>query len=120
MNRAAYIAGLRQLADLLASCEFIPLPTDGAYVHIGIPFLGPGEHEGYSAAAALLPDGFTGMEDNGWLRLRGHLGGPDGLKVELITWSRPLCAQCRTELPGHACSCTVKPAVVGVGARGAA
>ena len=52
-DRAAYVAGLRQLASLLERHEEIPLPTSGSVSPIYIPFLGEGKQR-LDAVKALI------------------------------------------------------------------
>lgn len=111
-GREQYIAGMRELADMLEKHETIPLPIDGRLVPIDLCFLGhnetpqqwAGQRAERARVAALLPGKFTERTQGVYSRLVGRLGGPDGLRVELsafATGPARFCSACGTERPGH-------------------
>ncbi|HLK74032.1 MAG TPA: hypothetical protein VKU77_10345 [Streptosporangiaceae bacterium] len=99
-RRAAYVAGLRILADVLEAHPEIRRPLDTALM---IPF---GETPEGVAAMAAARRAFSGTwhkefsgggENTDWLNLRTELGGEGGLQVELYA---PRDAVCRRVVKG--------------------
>lgn len=96
-SRAQKLAGLRQLYDLLAADETIPLPyeVDDSAIHWFVL----GDKEAAAAVVQGLPctwqksvrDGDD--PDGGRLDMTGTLGGPSGLKVQVTVQRRAVCTR---------------------------
>jgi hypothetical protein len=120
-DRAAYIEGLRQLADALEQHEIIPLPTDGRLTAVSFGFLGPNKtaqqwedkRAERARVAALLPCELTEETDRAYSRLVGRIGGSGGLRVDLTAFATGpprFCPSCGGALPGHTLTCPLIPA----------
>jgi hypothetical protein len=88
-TRTDYIAGLRQLADILEQHDDLPLPYSGAGTHIlWIAGVRP-DHKGIAAAFARAIPGTVAKSPRGTdLDLVGQIAG---LKVKLIVDRDQLC-----------------------------
>jgi hypothetical protein len=90
--RAAYTAGLRQLADILDAHPEVPLPYEGRVSPISFAFHGyeVEDHAGELAAAAriLIPGSRTKNADGNYFRVTGSL---HGLKIECWAMREQVC-----------------------------
>lgn len=93
IDRADFITGLRQLADLLEQHDDIPLPYDGITVPISIYDFWPDTDQNRSRAA-LFARAFPGSVDKEFdgtrFRLHGQLAG---LRVEYVTYREAVCTK---------------------------
>lgn len=95
-ERAAYIEGLRQLADVLAEHDELPLPYEGNSNAITFHFMFvPDPRAELAAAARALPVSLTKKirdygEDGSYLDLAGQLAG---LKFELTAYRDDVCTR---------------------------
>lgn len=94
-HRAEYIAGLRQLADLLEAHDELPLPFDGNHGAMNFMFLNDDDPRAAMAAAVrALPvplaknDPAKGGAEEKYFNLSGHL---HGLRIELSAFRAEVC-----------------------------
>lgn len=90
-DRNAYIAGLRQLADVLENHPEVPLPFEGNGSEMTFHFLGGDDPKGAMAATArALPTTFTkDVRLAGYFDMYGVLAG--GLKIKLTAFRNDVC-----------------------------
>jgi hypothetical protein len=91
-DRAEYVAGLRQLADLLEQHDELPLPHDGSATKLLLSFLGDDDPKSALVAAARVIPGK--LDKNVWgnyFDLDATLGGPQGLKIKLCAFRDDVC-----------------------------
>ena len=91
-GRQGYIAGLRQLADVLDACPDIPVPYNGDDNHspLLIGFHGASAREELAAAVRAMPCDWAKKADDKWLNLRGQLAG---LHVEMYASREAVCTR---------------------------
>lgn len=117
-NRAAYIKGLRDLADAMEAHEEIPLPY-GDQVRIMWHSSRGDAREGLAAAAQVLPVARWDKEVSGklpegytpWFNLTGVLGGEGGLEIELTAPRDAVCTRVVKGTETREVEETVTPAV---------
>ncbi len=113
-DRAAYIAGLRQLADALEAHPEVPLPTDGTRMPLSWNLWDDDAREQMAATARALPvawvketrEGYDGGPD--YFDLSGKLGG---LKVKLTACRDAVCTRVVTGTEDREVEEVVTPAV---------
>lgn len=96
VRRAAYIDGLRQLADLLAAEPTLPLPNTGSFDWYVFDLNSRGSDEAAmadqkSAAAGivrLLPGSQTKQDGNDLFRFEGRIGG---LETQVVVNRSAVC-----------------------------
>lgn len=90
-ERAAYVAGLRQLADILDAHPEVPLPYDGDSDEITFHFLsGEDPRAEMAAAARALPCTWRKDASDDYFDLFGALAG---LKVRLVAFRAQVCTR---------------------------
>jgi len=95
-TRAAYTAGLRQLADALDAHPGLPLPTGGSVAPLTIHFLhGDDPRAAMAAAARVLPvtwakDAWEGASGGAYFELAGALAG---LAIRLSAYRDAVCTR---------------------------
>lgn len=91
-DRSQYIAGLRQLADLLEQHDELPVPHDGSDSPITVHFLGGSDPKSaFVAAARLVPGKLDKLAWADYFDLETTFGGPDGLRFALTAYRRDVC-----------------------------
>lgn len=91
-DRTEYIAGLRQLADLLEQHDELPLPHDGSGSALLLSFLsGADPKSAFVAAARVIPGKLDKDVRGNYYDLRGTLGGPQGLQILLCAFRADVC-----------------------------
>ena len=113
-KRAAYIDGLRQLADVLEAHAELPLPYEGSRTAMTFFFLFSEDPRAAMAAAVRalpcnLVKNFSGYDDGpSYLDLSGQLGG---LKIELTARRDDVCTRRVTGTEDREVEEVVTPAV---------
>lgn len=110
-ERAAYTAGLRQLADALDAHPEIPLPYDGHDGPITIQFLfGADPRAEMAAAVRALPCAWRkDARDDQYFDLNGNLAG---LKLHLVAFRDEVCTRRVTGTEEREVEEIVTPAVI--------
>lgn len=96
-DRAAYIAGLRQLADLLDANDVLPIPYAGSQTGtpIALYLLAHADdtRERFVQSVRALPGKRTKeVEDIGeTFRVAATLGGEGGLRVQVVAYRETVC-----------------------------
>jgi hypothetical protein len=89
-DRTEYVAGLRQLADLLEQHDELPVPYEGSATSMTMYFLSQGR-DAFVAAARVMPGRLDKKVRDTVYELRARLGGDDGLKVDLAAYRNDVC-----------------------------
>lgn len=92
-DRTQYIAGLRELADLLDKNDDLPVPSHGEIQWLY--FSARYDHDEQKTTAATIVRRITGafakeITDE-LFRYKTHLGGPEGLELEVIVHRDAVC-----------------------------
>jgi hypothetical protein len=90
-SRAQKIAGLRQLADALAANPDMPLPYFGSSQPL--PWYLLDDKDAAATVVRALPCAWKKDVDDIGLRLAATVGGPDGLKVEVVVKRDAVCTR---------------------------
>lgn len=108
-QRAAYITGLRQLADALEQHDEIKLPENGSQnIPLAIYFWNDDTaRESMAATARALPTSWAKNVSEKYLRLNGQLAG---LHVELISTRDAVCTRRVTGTEKREVTVEVEPA----------
>ena len=112
-DRAAYVAGLRALADVLESHPEVPLPYYGTTAEITIHFFGGEDPRSEIAAAArAIPCSWEkDVWESGQTAYLDLVGSLRGLKLKLVAFRDTVCTRRVTGTEEREVEVEVTPAV---------
>lgn len=89
-DRSQYIAGLRQLADVIEQHDELPLPYQGNDTAMTLYFLSEGR-DAFVAAARVIPGRLDKAVRDDVYQLSTRFGGDRGLKISLTAYRDAVC-----------------------------